>query len=59
VGDGSGDELAGARAAGFGTVILAEDAPAAFTPDDLPGLRAPADASVTSLTDLVALVTQR
>jgi putative hydrolase of the HAD superfamily len=39
-------------------VILAEDAPAAYAPDDLPRLRAQADASVASLTDVVALVTQ-
>jgi len=56
VGDGSSDELAGARAAGFGLVVLAEKAPATVAPDDLPRLRAQADASATSLLDLVALL---
>jgi putative hydrolase of the HAD superfamily len=59
VGDGSSDELAGARAAGFGMVILADEAPTRSTPDDLPRLRAQADASVGPLTDVVALVTRR
>jgi len=58
VGDGSSDELSGARAAGFGMVILAEEAPARWVPEDLPRLRAQADASVTSLTDVVALATR-
>ena len=56
VGDGGNDELAGARAAGFGLVILAEEAAATFAPDDLPKLRASADARVTSLADVVNLV---
>ena len=56
VGDGSNDELIGARAAGFGCVILAEEAPARWAADDLPRLRAQADASVASLADAVALV---
>lgn len=55
VGDGSNDELVGARTAGFGMVILAEEAPAKAVPDDLPRLRAQADTSVTSLTDVVRL----
>jgi putative hydrolase of the HAD superfamily len=55
VGDGSSDELVGARAAGFGMVVLAEEAPATFVPDDLPRLRTQADTSVTSLTDVVPL----
>jgi putative hydrolase of the HAD superfamily len=58
VGDGSNEELAGARAAGFSMVILAEEAPAKVAPDDLPRLRAQADASVASLTDVVPLVTR-
>jgi hypothetical protein len=56
VGDGSSDELVGARSAGFGMVILAEEAAAKAAPDELPRLRAQADASVTSLTDVVGLV---
>jgi putative hydrolase of the HAD superfamily len=56
VGDGSSDELAGARSAGFAMVLLAEEAPARFVPDDLPRLRAQADAPVRSLTEIVGLV---
>ena len=56
VGDGSSDELVGARSAGFGMVLLAAEAPAKFIPDDLPRLRAQADASVRSLTEVVGLV---
>jgi FMN phosphatase YigB (HAD superfamily) len=56
VGDESSDELAGARAAGFGLVVLAEEAPARLAADDLPRLRAQADTAVASLTDLVALI---
>jgi putative hydrolase of the HAD superfamily len=56
VGDGSGDELVGARSAGFGMVLLAEEAPAKAAPDDLARLRAQADASVQSLTEVVGLV---
>jgi FMN phosphatase YigB (HAD superfamily) len=56
VGDGSNDELIGARAAGFALVVLAEEAPARWAPNDLPRLRAQADTSVASLTDVVALV---
>lgn len=56
VGDGGSDELLGARAAGFGMVVLAEMAPARLAPNDLPRLRSQADASVTSLIDVVALV---
>jgi putative hydrolase of the HAD superfamily len=56
VGDGSSDELVGARSAGFGMVILAEEAPAKLAPDELPRLRAQADASVRLLTEVVDLV---
>jgi HAD superfamily hydrolase (TIGR01549 family) len=56
VGDGSNDELIGARVAGLGLVVLAEEAPARWAVDDLPRLRAQADASVASITDVVALV---
>jgi putative hydrolase of the HAD superfamily len=56
VGDGNSDELVGARSAGFGVVLLAEEAPAKATPHDLPRLRAQADASVLSLTEVVGLV---
>jgi hypothetical protein len=37
-------------------VVLAEMAPARLAPNDLPRLRSQADASVTSLIDVVALV---
>ena len=56
VGDGSYDELVGARAAGFAIVVLAEEAAATAAPDDLPRLRAQADASVRLLPDVVSLV---
>ena len=56
VGDGSYNELAGAQAAGFGLVILAEEAPAQSAPDDLPRLRAQADTAVTSLLQVVDLI---
>jgi FMN phosphatase YigB (HAD superfamily) len=59
VGDGSSDELVGARSAGFGMVILAEEAPAKVAPDEIPRLRAQADASVLSLTEVVGLVDRR
>ena len=55
VGDGGNDELVGARAAGFGMVILAEEAPATFAREDLPRLRASADTSVMALADVVNL----
>lgn len=58
VGDGSSDELVGARSAGFGMVILAEEAAARSAPDELPRLRAQADASVQSLTEVVELVSR-
>ena len=54
VGDGSSDELEGARAAGFGLVILADEA--ARAAGDLPRLRAQADASVASLAELPTLI---
>ncbi len=56
VGDGSYNELTGAKAVGFGLVILAEEAPARSAPDDLPRLRAQADTAVTSLLQVVDLV---
>lgn len=56
VGDGSSDELAGARAAGFGMVMLADSAPARLTPDDIPRLKAQADVSVSSLTDVLRIL---
>ena len=59
VGDGSNNELAGARAAGFAQVILAEQAAATAAPGALPRLRAQADVSVTSLVDVVTLVQPR
>lgn len=56
VGDGSSNELAGAKAVGFGLVILAEQAPARAAPDDLARLRGQADAAVPSIADVVSLV---
>jgi putative hydrolase of the HAD superfamily len=56
VGDGSSNELAGAKAAGFGLVILAEQAPAQLAPDDLDRLRAQADTAVSSLLQVVDLI---
>lgn len=56
VGDGSNDELVGARAAGFAMIVLAEEAPARWAASDLPRLRAQADASARSLADVAALV---
>jgi putative hydrolase of the HAD superfamily len=56
VGDGSNDELAGARAAGFGAVVLAEQAPRRLAAADLPWLRAQAGMSVASLAELPGLL---
>ncbi|MBL7259295.1 HAD-IA family hydrolase [Actinoplanes sp. LDG1-01] len=56
VGDGGSNELDGARAAGFGLVVLAEAAAAEHAPGDLPRLRKQADVSVAELTEVVALV---
>jgi HAD superfamily hydrolase (TIGR01509 family) len=56
VGDGSSDELAGAKAAGFGLVILAEQAPALLAPATLPRLRAQADVAVPALEHVIGLV---
>lgn len=56
VGDGWGDELVGARRAGFGLVVLAEEAVRRAAPDHLPRLRSQADASVVSLDALVPLI---
>jgi HAD superfamily hydrolase (TIGR01509 family) len=55
VGDGWGDELVGARRAGFGLVVLADEAARRAAPGDLPRLRSQADASVVSLHELVLL----
>lgn len=55
VGDGGGNELAGARGAGFAVVVLAEEASRRWAPADLPRLRAQADASVSSLRGLLPL----
>ncbi|MHB2024691.1 MAG: HAD family hydrolase [Mycobacteriales bacterium] len=54
VGDGSSDELAGARRAGFCSVILAAEAPARFTPGRLPALQAQADFALTAFAELPA-----
>jgi FMN phosphatase YigB (HAD superfamily) len=56
VGDGWGDELVGARRAGFGLIVLAEEAARRAAPADLPRLRSQADASVVSLDELVPLI---
>jgi putative hydrolase of the HAD superfamily len=56
VGDGSNDELAGAKTAGFSVVILVEEATARSAPTDLPRLRAQADTSVTSLGEILGLI---
>lgn len=56
VGDGSCDELVGARSAGFGLVVLADEAASRWAPDDLPRLQAQADASVGSLTEIAELL---
>jgi putative hydrolase of the HAD superfamily len=56
VGDGTSSELAGAKAAGFGLVVLAERAPALLNPGALPRLRAQADVAVSSLAEVADLV---
>ncbi|HEY5272288.1 MAG TPA: HAD family hydrolase [Acidimicrobiales bacterium] len=56
VGDGSNDELEGAKRAGFSLVVLVEEALARSAPEDLPRYRAQADTSVASLDDLVELL---
>jgi FMN phosphatase YigB (HAD superfamily) len=56
VGDGSSEELVGARAAGFASVILAEEAPARLTPHELVRLRAQADRSVGSPAEISAIL---
>lgn len=58
VGDGSSNELVGARTAGFGLVVLAEEASRRWAAADLPQLRAQADASVVLLDELVPLIEQ-
>lgn len=49
VGDGSNDELVGAREAGFALIVLAAEAPMRFSPDRLPVLRAQADVVLSTL----------
>lgn len=56
VGDGSNDELKGAKAAGFALVVLAEEASTRSAPGDLGRLRAQADTSVMSLNEIVGLL---
>lgn len=56
VGDGGSDELAGAREAGFGLVVMAEQAPARSAPAELPRLRAQADAGVSVLSQVLDLI---
>jgi len=58
VGDGTSDELSGARRAGFGMVVLAEEAPSLLAPQDLPRLRAQADRSITCLSELAMIVSE-
>lgn len=56
VGDGGNDELAGAKAAGFSAVILAERYARAFHPGELPRLRSQSDTSVATLEALIPLL---
>lgn len=49
VGDGSNDELVGAREAGFALIVLAAEAPMRFSPDRLPVLRVQADVVLSTL----------
>lgn len=58
VGDGSNDELLGARRAGFALVILAAEAASRFAPDQLPTLSAQADLTVRNLKDLPTAITE-
>jgi putative hydrolase of the HAD superfamily len=53
LGDGSSNELLGARTAGFAATVLAEHAVHRHAPADLPRLRAQADLSIPTLTDLL------
>lgn len=52
VGDGSNDELVGAREAGFAAVILAAEAPTQLSPGRLDALQAQADHTLSTLADL-------
>ncbi|MDQ3577487.1 MAG: HAD-IA family hydrolase [Actinomycetota bacterium] len=57
VGDGSNEELAGARAAGFGLVVLADEAARRWgSAENLARLQGQADACVSSLPDLLTLL---
>lgn len=56
VGDGGSNELAGARDFGFALVVLADEAPMAHWPTKLPALRSQADAAISSLSKLPALL---
>jgi putative hydrolase of the HAD superfamily len=56
VGDGTSNELAGAKDVGFGLVVLAEQAPAKLAPAALPRLRGQADATVSSLSQLAEII---
>lgn len=56
VGDGSNDELLGAKAAQFSLVVLAEEGAARSAPGDLPRLRLQADTSINSLSQILELL---
>lgn len=58
VGDGSNDELVGARRAGFALVVLASKYSEKFAPIRLPSLRAQADIAVESLADLPLMLSR-
>jgi putative hydrolase of the HAD superfamily len=53
VGDGSNNELVGARQAGFSMVVLAAAAPIRFSPERMPALRDQADFAVEKLAELL------
>lgn len=56
VGDGGSNELIGAKEVGFALVVLAERAPAQLAPATLPRLRAQADTTITTLSQLPDLI---
>lgn len=56
VGDGTSNELAGAKDAGFGLVVLAEQAPAELAPSLLRRLRGQADDAVASLSQFAGII---
>ena len=56
VGDGAGDELAGARRVGFAVIVLAAEAPTKLAPDQLPALEAQADIVIPDLTLLPSVL---